>query len=389
MWRVYTYWMAALFGLTALLWGGRALAHAQGVSLGEYQLTGAIVNARIVLRADEAVLALGAIDTDQDGALSSVEIVAGTRFIDANIVQRIRISADDKPCVGKLTSAALEAPDGLAVQFAATCAAPPQNHLRLNAQLLELLPAGHLHRASMYIAGNKFDQLLVLARRDFDVPLDNAMAQLNANASVTPINTKAAGDHANASGLLSLIREGITHILSGADHLAFLFALLLLPTRKPGDPKLPPMRRFALVLSAFTVGHTAALAIATLAGIAPSPRIVEPLVALSVAAVGVEALRGQQRFQACITLPFGFIHGFAFASGLLPLGLARSELPKAVLGFNLGVELGQFLVVGAALPLLVLLRGSAVAPRLERYAAYLTVLAGAAWFITRCFGIGI
>ena len=145
---------------------------------------------------------------------------------------------------------------------------------------------------------------------------------------------------------MSLLRAGIEHILTGADHLAFLLALVLGGT-------LVAERRLrvgALVamLTAFTVGHSASLAIATLGGFAPGSRLVEPAVALSVAYVGAENLFTRSvRHRWMLTLPFGFVHGFAFAGGLLPLGLPRAQLPLALLGFNLGVEAGQLLVLAA------------------------------------------
>jgi hypothetical protein len=149
------------------------------------------------------------------------------------------------------------------------------------------------------------------------------------------------------------------------------------------------------MLTAFTVGHSASLALATLGVFAPGARLVEPAVALSVAYVGAENLvvRSASR-RWMLTLPFGFVHGFAFAGGLLPLGLARSELPLALFGFNLGVELGQLAVLALLLPPLAWLAGAGGAPpkdgtgkrfypRAARGVSAGIAVLGAVWFVER------
>jgi len=140
-------------------------------------------------------------------------------------------------------------------------------------------------------------------------------------------------------------------------------------------------------LTAFTIGHSISLAIATLGGHAPSARIVEPLVALSVAYVGAENLFAKHtvaKRRWMITLPFGLIHGFAFASGLLLVRLPRKDLPVALVGFNLGVELGQLGVMLLVLPLLFLLARRERAYDLVRAVLSAGVLVcGLVWFVQR------
>jgi hypothetical protein len=147
------------------------------------------------------------------------------------------------------------------------------------------------------------------------------------------------------------------------------------------------MKAVVFVLTAFTIGHSISLAIATLGGRAPSSRIVEPLVALSVAYVGAENLFAKHtvaKRRWMITLPFGFVHGFAFASGLLLVQLPRKDLPLALVGFNLGVEAGQLGVMLLVLPLLFLLARRPRAYDLTRAVLSVGVLAcGLVWFVQR------
>ena len=117
----------------------------------------------------------------------------------------------------------------------------------------------------------------------------------------------------------------------------------------------------------------------------PSPRIIEPCIALSIAYVGIEnwfARDAKRRWR--ITLPFGLVHGFGFAGALHEIGLARGEVPKALLAFNLGVETGQLAMLAVFLPIVLLLRRLESWPRVGmRASAAIVTLIGVACFIDR------
>ena len=139
------------------------------------------------------------------------------------------------------------------------------------------------------------------------------------------------------------IVEGIRHILFGADHLLFVFGLLLIVRNG-----------WTLVktITAFTVAHSITLAAATL-GYAqvPTPPV-EAAIALSILFLGPEIIRrwrGETSFTIrhpwVVAFAFGLLHGFGFASGLTAMGLPKAEIPLALLLFNVGVELGQIAFV--------------------------------------------
>ena len=114
-----------------------------------------------------------------------------------------------------------------------------------------------------------------------------------------------------------MLKLGIEHILTGADHLVFLLGLLLVAGG---------WRPLLGVVTAFTVAHSITLALAALSIFAPSPRLVEPAIALSIAYVGVENLLNpdaRQRWR--ITFPFGLVHGFGFAGALRAIALPRAR----------------------------------------------------------------
>lgn len=135
---------------------------------------------------------------------------------------------------------------------------------------------------------------------------------------------------------------GFTHILpKGADHILFVLGIFLLSVR---------LKPILLQVTAFTVAHTITLALTIYGVVSLSPRIVEPLIALSIVYVAVEnILTAELRpWRVALVFGFGLLHGMGFAGVLSQLGLPRSEFLPALLCFNAGVELGQLAVITIA-----------------------------------------
>jgi hypothetical protein len=148
------------------------------------------------------------------------------------------------------------------------------------------------------------------------------------------------------------------------------------------------LRALIAVITAFTVGHSLSLALATLGVWTPDAAFVEPAIALSIAYVGLENLLVESPARRWrITLPFGFIHGFGFAGVLADIGVPADAVGPALLLFNLGVEAGQLLALALALPVLMWLGRRPANPRLHgaRWISAAIVLAGVFWFIERVF----
>jgi HupE / UreJ protein len=137
---------------------------------------------------------------------------------------------------------------------------------------------------------------------------------------------------------------GYTHILpKGVDHILFVLGLFLLNVR---------LRPILIQVTAFTVAHSITLGLTMYGVVSLSPRIVEPLIALSIAYVAIENLVTDQikPWRLALVFTFGLLHGMGFAGVLKELGLPRNEFLPALLSFNLGVEGGQLTVIaGAAL----------------------------------------
>ena len=180
---------------------------------------------------------------------------------------------------------------------------------------------------------------------------------------------------------------GVEHIIGGFDHLLFAVALVLLLQR--GWP-------VVAAATAFTIAHSLTLAGTTLGlfGLPQAP--VEAVIALSIIFLAVEvvkaqpgspkqALRLSERLPWLVAFLFGLLHGFGFAGALREIGLPESDVPVALLTFNLGVEAGQMLIIAAVLAALALLRR--LAPAAQRPAliasAYAIGSIASFWFIER------
>ena len=177
---------------------------------------------------------------------------------------------------------------------------------------------------------------------------------------------------------------GVEHILTGYDHLLFLFALVV---------ACRSVRPMLIIITAFTLAHSITLALAAMDLVKLPSVWVESFIALSIVFVGVENLflKVEPKRRAVLTFAFGLVHGLGFASALKDLGLGANG--QSILGplitFNLGVETGQLTLVALVLPILLKLRRR---PDFEKYAvpvmSGIVIVMGGIWLIQRVGGGG-
>lgn len=192
----------------------------------------------------------------------------------------------------------------------------------------------------------------------------------------------------------TFVQSGVHHILIGPDHILFLMGLLLLGGS---------MWRLASIVTAFTAGHSITLSLAALQLVRLPSSVIEPAIALSIVVVGTDNLLVQRQRVPSAALPaaapgtgardlrpwfagaFGLIHGFGFAAVLTELGLPRDALGWSLAAFNIGVEIGQLLIVLPTATLLWWLWR--ISPRsAERSVlagSVVVVAAGVYWFVQR------
>jgi HupE / UreJ protein len=164
--------------------------------------------------------------------------------------------------------------------------------------------------------------------------------------------------------LRQYIIDGVWHIWIGYDHILFLLALLLPAVLIRRDGQWAPApgiggaaKEVLKVVTAFTLAHSITLSLAVLGVISLPSRIVESAIAASVIFAALSNLRGAVELKRWVmAFVFGLIHGFGFASVLVDLGLPTNALVLALVGFNVGVEIGQLAIVAVFLPLAFWLR---------------------------------
>ncbi len=369
--------MRALFWLPLLLASALAQAHSGSTAY----LQAVVEGGRLQLRADYALRDLDdaiGIDADDDGRLTWGEVQAAYPALLAYLGPRLGVSGDGRPCalVAAAAPAMSDHADGpyAVFQFSAQCDAPPAEWQLGNQALFEFDAS---HRALLRWQGGEESTAAVL----------------------TPTAPQSRfGREGNAgNGLLQYAREGLLHVWGGWDHLLFIAALFLPAALRREDNTWQPVQRLGPALldavrlvTAFTLAHALTLCLTALGTLSLPTRAVESLVALSVLFAGLNNLVPlvRQRTLFLLAWLFGLIHGSAIAGALLELGLPPSGRLMALLGFNLGVEAAQLLLVALLVPLAFALRQRrAYVHWLLWPGSALIVLAGLIWFIDRAFAM--
>jgi len=195
-----------------------------------------------------------------------------------------------------------------------------------------------------------------------------------------------------------LVRQGIHHIWIGIDHILFLIALLLPAVVRRESGVWTPVTEFrpALiyvikVVTIFTVAHTITLSLASLELFTMPSRLVESVIALSIAIAAAEVLYPIFRGRIwVIVFLFGLFHGFGFATVLGDLGIPPKYVVHSLLGFNIGVEIGQVAIVLLVFPLLYFFRKSWIYRRVVlAYGSIMLIVVSLYWFIERGFGVDL
>ena len=291
----------------------------------------AIAGDTVTGRLDVAVRDLDAalvLDADGDGAITWAEITAAGGAIERYLGERIAIAAGDRACTLALgTIGVAELSDGayLAIPMTAVCAEQPRA-LAVTYRLLFDVDAQH--RGLVHLDGQT-----VIVRDGH------------------PVTLAVGGD----TSLGSFVAEGVWHIWIGFDHILFLVCLIL-PAVFRRDSLRSVSREVFEIVTAFTLAHSITLVISAIGLVQLPARIVETAIALSVVAAAVNNLVRAIDARWVVAFALGLLHGFGFSSVLIDVGLPSREMVGALLGFNLGVELGQAAIVIALVPLLYAIR---------------------------------
>ena len=237
---------------------------------------------------------------------------------------------------------------------------------------------------------------LVSIRQDWDAgvlaaaPVEVGVIQLDVRSSVVlPLEIRQYGSIWQGFG--SMVRLGMAHIAEGTDHLLFLLVLLLpapLLVRRGRWAGFGGVRyslgRLLRIVTAFTLGHSLTLLAGAVGWLRLPGQPVEALIAVSILVSAVHALRplfpGRE---AWVAAGFGLVHGLAFASTLANLRLDAGRMGLSILGFNVGIELMQLVVIGLTIPWLLLLSRTPTYAVLRPVGAGLALVAALGWLAER------
>jgi hypothetical protein len=264
------------------------------------------------------------------------------------------------------------------LSFDIPASSQPSRQLTITSDVPKRVSRGHRELLMVRVGGRAVAETLL------DVERDSASVDLGAPPSKARI-------------AWIFLAQGVRHILSGYDHLVFLAGLLLAVCAGPAFARGfgaagPPFARgfgaasrdLAVALTAFTAAHSVSLALVVIGGVrAPGP-VVEPLIAASIAWIGVENLfPARKRNHWLVVFGFGLIHGFGLAGSLMELasGRAAADVALALVSFNAGVEAGQLAAAGAMLAIFWIVRSRLAI--LLPLCSVLIALAGGYWLIAR------
>jgi hypothetical protein len=368
-----TLWQALM--LVCMVVSGPVWAHKASDSYLSLKVQGAAITGQWDIALRDIDFALG-LDLDANGEITWGELRARQTDINAWALGRLSLQRGGICPLAPSGLRVDEHTDGsyAVLDFTSTCPAA-FGPLDLNYRLLFDLDA--LHRGLLNLSLESTQQTAVLGP----------------DSGVQQFKSEAASRMAQFGQYLV---EGVWHIWIGFDHLLFLLSLLL-PAVLVYEAKRwhgvvhfkAALREVLWVVTAFTAAHSVTLTLAALRWVELPSRVVESAIAASVVLAALNNLVPVvERRRWVAAFAFGLIHGFGFASVLAELGLPKDALVLSLLGFNLGVELGQLAAVAVFLPLAFWLRHSRFYRRGVFVGGSLLIVALAlVWLVERVFDL--
>jgi hydrogenase/urease accessory protein HupE len=353
--------IATFLHAVTLLFGmqGTAFAHLMPLGNGAVRLVGDSAYAVIAVPVSE----LSGFDDNRDGLIEAGEINAHRAALESQVTQRLHLDDGERP--GRLifsdllishTDEAVRTSDNMVVMRRYQWDQPLQS-LRL--------------RANFFTSSSTANrQLTVRVLKDGDT-----------EAAILSEHRAEYRFFAGAwTTLFAYIATGAEHILLGADHLLFLLTVLIVGAG---------WRYWLVVITSFTVAHSITLTLAALDVVKIPATIIEPMIAASIVLLAVDNLWRRERavrHRLGLVFACGLLHGLGIASALTEIGLSGRNRVASLLGFNVGVELGQMVFVAGMLLFLQFARRLVRQPAQERMVQAFSVvaaIAGAGWMVER------
>jgi hypothetical protein len=305
------------------------------------------------------------LDNDHDARITWNEVLSSQPALAGYIADRLHISRGEQPCALGISELMIDQhADGPYAVLSMPLTCPATGALTLQSDLL--FDIDDSHRSLLNVVTDSTQVVTVLT--------SNARTWTATETGAEPW-----------SAFARFIEQGVWHIWTGFDHLAFLLLLLLPLARLPAACWPEVSGGVLRVVTAFTVAHSITLACAAFDYVQLPSRWVEAAIAASIVFAGlVNLLPRAGRYGIAMAFGFGLIHGLGFASALAAITANSASRLQPLLGFNLGVEVGQLVVVAAVFPLLFLKKASPSLKRRAVAAGSLCISAlGMVWLVQR------
>lgn len=328
-----------LTGVFLLISASVAWAHEVRPAIGDLTAVGGQLELSLSLNAEALVAGVnldGVTDTDETD--SSAQVDALRALHPDEMADRLRVALADFVTALDLRAgdASLNAQiDKIEVAPVGNADLPRDTTVVLSADLPPAVDTVQLSWPAEY-------GTLVLRQQGVEDPYTE---YLSGGQGSGPISVSGGDQRGSLATFAAYVPVGFDHILPlGLDHILFVLGLFFLS---------PRIRPLLWQISAFTLAHTVTLALGASGVVSVSPAIVEPLIAASIAYVAFENIRSpvMSRWRPLVIFGFGLLHGLGFASVLGEFGLPQDRFLSALIGFNIGVELGQLTVIAAMLAL--------------------------------------
>lgn len=349
-----------------------AAAHTQSYGFLSAAMEGDRVSGAVELAVRDLDAAVG-LDRDGDGRITWGEVRAREAEIADLMVGGVSVGAPGGPCSlgpGPLATETRGGETTVVAPFAGACPAVAD---RITVGYDLMFDVDAQHRALVQVAVDGQTRSLVMSpeARTAEIPVGGT--------TITGL-------------VLTYVGHGIHHILIGYDHILFVVTLLLGAASAANGRRTGPAAAGGGVplatvklLTAFTLAHSVTLALAAFGVVAPPPRLTEAAIAATITLAALNVVWPVVTERAwLIAFGFGLVHGFGFANVLSEMALPTSGLVAALFAFNVGVELGQLLVVALVFPLILVAGRSTAGRRVALPAAALLIaVIGTAWLIGR------
>lgn len=378
--------IACILTSLALFVPGNALAHAVGEDYVILSFQETSIEGHFEIHIDDLQSKLGLeVDPGEDSALADVVSTAPRvlAYIDENF--SMAPAGGDPYPLEFLHQEVIVLPQGTFAQYFFRVDSGP-------------IPDAVDFHHGMFYEEDRLHRGLVLV--EYNAKTDTTYPDEYTAMVFSPPNREQTLDLTDVPSLMGprqMIPQGVWHIWIGIDHILFLLALMLSTVLVRRDEGWEPVSSFSKALwnllkivTVFTIAHSVTLLLAGLGFVELSSRLVESVIALSIVLVALNNIFGKVKEGSLwIILGLGLFHGLGFASVMSHLPFRMVDLLWVVVGFNIGVELGQLAIVAVIFPLLFLLRKSRFyEPLILKGVSVILILIAGWWFVQRAFELG-